>query len=99
MKLSEKKHIELSILSKKRNIIKNIYCIYALINKDKIVYIGQSSNIMQRLAMHISENRKEFDSYSIVEWIDTYSSGLVNEVEKSYIKKLSPLYNKHYNSN
>ena len=45
MKLSEKKHIELSILSKKRNIIKNIYCIYALINKDKIVkFIHVMSN-------------------------------------------------------
>jgi hypothetical protein len=92
-----KNSIALSILSKKRNVLRNIHCIYALIKNDEVVYIGQSSSIMGRLQQHIAECRKDFDSYAIVEWLDTHSTHIVNEKERFYIEKLKPTYNVIHN--
>ena len=83
------------ILSKKRKVVTAI-AIYALIDKDKIVYIGQSSDIMNRLSCHISSN-KVFDHYAIVEWLDVTSQRLIDQREADYIKRLKPKYNYVHN--
>lgn len=85
------------ILSSKRE-FKDNYLIYALINKDEIVYIGQSKNILLRLNDHRKSN-KVFDSWCIVENLGIYTTSKeVNRLEEKYIKKLLPKYNKIHNT-
>lgn len=85
------------ILSSKRE-FQDTYIIYALINKDEIVYIGQSKNILKRIGDHRT-SRKVFDSWCIVENLGIYTTSKeVNRLEEKYIRKFLPKYNKIYNS-
>lgn len=85
------------ILSSKRE-FKEDYIIYALINNNEIVYIGQSKNIILRLSYHRTSN-KVFDSWCIVENLGTYTTSReVNRLEEKYIKKFLPKYNKIHNA-
>jgi|TARA_R110000737_G_scaffold295053_1_gene301715 excinuclease UvrABC nuclease subunit len=87
------------ILLDKRAIKETCYIIYALIDKDTIVYIGQSKSILSRLSSHI-HSYKKFDSWSIVENLgDDITSKEVNSIEKAYIKRLIPKYNVSHNKN
>jgi len=91
MKTSQK------ILLDKREIEKNCYIIYALINKDEIVYIGQTKCIPSRLGQHLNSNKK-FDSWAIVENLGANTTAKeVCLIESNYIKKLKPKYNKILN--
>lgn len=81
------------ILKHKRSIKKEFYCIYALIKNNKIVYVGQSSNILGRLSNHLNSN-KNFDSWSIIESWSYIDSDSFNKKELEYIKKLKPKYNR-----
>ena len=81
-----------NILRNKRNIKKEFYCIYALIKNNKIVYIGQSSNILGRLSSHLNSN-KSFDSWSIIDSWSYIDSDSFNKIEMEYIKKFKPKYN------
>lgn len=84
------------ILSSKRE-FKDDYLIYALIDKDEIVYVGQSKNILLRLNDHRASN-KVFDSWCIVENLGTYTTSKeVNRLEEKYIRKFIPKYNKIHN--
>lgn len=83
------------ILINKRIIKKEFYCIYALIKKNKIVYIGQSSNILGRLSSHLNSN-KDFDSWSIIESWSYIDSDSFNEIEREYIKTFKPKYNNEF---
>ena len=85
------------ILSSKRE-FKDDYLIYALIDKDEIVYVGQSKNILSRLNDHKASN-KVFDSWCIVENLGTYTTSKeVNRLEEKYIRKFLPKYNKIHNT-
>lgn len=84
--------LEQVILSKKREYFDSV-CIYALIDNNEVVYIGQSSDVMGRLSAH-RMSTKQFSHFSIVERIDTPDSDYVNKVEREYISKLKPKYNK-----
>jgi excinuclease UvrABC nuclease subunit len=85
------------ILSSKRE-FKEDYIIYALINNNEIVYIGQSKNIVVRLSSHRTSN-KVFDSWCIVENLGTYTTSKeVNRLEEKYIRKFLPKYNKIHNT-
>ena len=85
------------ILLSKRE-FKNDYIIYALINNNEIVYIGQSKNILLRLKDHRASN-KVFDSWCIVENLGTYTTSKeVNRLEEKYIRKFLPKYNKIHNT-
>jgi len=85
------------ILDSKRN-FKECFIIYALINNDEIVYIGQSTNILLRISNHLTSN-KVFDSWSIVENLGTYTTSKeVNRLEEKYIRKFLPKYNKMHNT-
>lgn len=84
------------ILSIKRE-FKEDYIIYALINNNEIVYIGQSKNIFLRLNDHRASN-KVFDSWCVVENLGTYTTSKeVNRLEEKYIRKFLPKYNKIHN--
>lgn len=83
------RNLEFEILSKKRVLVEVNY-IYALINENKVVYIGSTSDIMSRLGTHI-KGEKEFTHYAIVE--TSPSKEYVLKKEAEYIKELRPLYN------
>lgn len=93
--------LEREILLKKKEYFNSI-CIYALIDNNEVVYIGQSSDVMGRLSSHKSSSKK-FTHFAIVERIsvddiDSNGTCYVNEREMYYIKSLRPKYNKAGNS-
>lgn len=65
--------------------------IYALFNKDELVYVGQSSNLYLRVLEHIVEVKKDFDGVKC-----TYNNKLldVQIMETIVISKLKPKLNK-----
>jgi excinuclease UvrABC nuclease subunit len=86
----------LEILNSKRT-FKKSFIIYALIKSNKIVYIGQSKNIIARITDHLRSN-KIFDSWNIVENLgECCTQGELDRLENKYIRKFTPLYNKTSN--
>lgn len=92
---SYNEELESKIVKDKKNIVLTP-CIYALIKDNKIVYIGQTYDIMQRLSAHI-DSHKVFDSYAIVEWVQNKDSKYISDLEADYIKQLKPKYNTIHN--
>ena len=60
--------------------------VYFLFNKDKIVYVGMSSRIYERVKKHIKD--KYFDCYCFISVF-----GKCSMVEDFYIRKYKPIYN------
>jgi excinuclease UvrABC nuclease subunit len=60
---TDKEHI----LAKKQEMYRRMTGIYFLIKESELVYVGQSADIMNRIAQHAKESVKDFDSYSILE--------------------------------
>jgi hypothetical protein len=86
---------EEEIIKNKINIDKNIYKgVYFLINKNKIVYVGNSKNILARIAVHLNKNKILFDSYYFIE-----KSQDSVELESRYILKFLPKNNTMIASN
>ena len=86
----------LEILNSKRT-FKKSFIIYALIKSNKIVYIGQSKNILSRIGTHLNSD-KIFDSWNIVESLGEYGTqGELDRLENKYIRKFMPVYNKASN--
>jgi hypothetical protein len=78
-------------LSNKSNIIPfgsvRKWVVYALWYEDEIVYIGQSRNLLDRLAAH-SHQGKTFDGFT------SFTVGLGHKrLEKEIINRLKPIYN------
>lgn len=65
------------------------YCIYFLLNKNKVVYIGLTRNLDLRLEHHRSGGKK-FNSYRAITVLN-FKVG--NAYEKRWIRKFKPLYN------
>lgn len=65
--------------------------VYFLIKGNEIVYVGKSQDVLIRVRGHIQENRKDFDSYSMIP-ISTDQERSVTE--SFYIIAFSPIYNK-----
>jgi excinuclease UvrABC nuclease subunit len=85
------------ILSKKRAITEVCYIVYALVDRNEIVYIGQTKNVLSRLSSHVNSFKK-FDSWAIVENLGvnaTARDAII--VEEEYIKRLTPKYNIMHN--
>lgn len=64
--------------------------VYFLIKNKEIVYVGQSRDIMSRLAAHLGDDSKIFDSYAILPTTFT----MLSVLESKYIKKFQPIHNK-----
>lgn len=64
--------------------------IYHLISDDKVVYVGKTTSIINRLNSHYCQNLKVYDS---VEFFDVDSS-VVDLTEYAEILKHQPKYNK-----
>ena len=65
--------------------------IYFLINEDEIVYVGQASDILNRVYFHAKDKSKVFDSFSFV---DIDNDADFNAIEAEYIFRFGPMYNK-----
>ena len=63
--------------------------IYFLKQKDIVVYIGQSKNLLQRIGTHITEGKKIFDNIEIKEC----ELSMLDEMEEAAISLHRPLYN------
>jgi hypothetical protein len=63
--------------------------IYFLIKDGKVVYVGQSKNVNERIGDHITRRSKPFDAYYAV-YCDANE---INATERGYIEKFQPLYN------
>ena len=68
--------------------INKVRGVYFLFDDDELVYIGQSENILSRIASHL--NDKRFDSYNFIEC----QYGNLDALEAKYILKYNPKYNK-----
>jgi hypothetical protein len=67
-------------------------CIYFLYFGGKIVYIGETISLMQRISQHVNDGVKEFDSFTF-EVIE--GSGVQRKHREScLIRKHKPKYNK-----
>lgn len=66
--------------------------VYFLTYEGELVYIGKTNNIFNRLSANILEGKKKFDDYYIAIF-DTDSDNLTH-IERIYIEKYLPMYNK-----
>ena len=64
-------------------------CIYFLIKKDKVVYVGQTEFGLKRILSHIPE--KDFDTIKTIKCVKEN----LNQMEIAYIVKYQPIYNKY----
>lgn len=67
--------------------------VYFLFDGDVIVYVGRSSNVVQRVNSHknhVSQGLKIFDTYAFIPIAD---EALREAVERHYIEALEPKYN------
>lgn len=64
--------------------------IYFLIKESKIVYIGQSINLLSRLGSHTK--RIDFDKYTFVKCAKEH----LNDVESALISRFNPEHNIHH---
>ena len=80
-------------LSKNKISVKslNSFCVYALWDKDEIVYVGQSTQLGQRIMAHTKD--KLFDSYSFFDCKSFYE---MDSIESALIIQLKPKYNVQY---
>lgn len=67
--------------------------VYFLTENQNIVYVGQSKNIPLRIASHIADKQKKFDS---VFYLKLPKNDLL-DVESEWISSLRPKYNKTIN--
>jgi len=65
--------------------------IYFLCKGGKVVYVGQSVNLINRISEHLSEGKKNFDGY-YYEYVG--KNDVMSDVEAEYIVSLNPKYNK-----
>lgn len=73
----------------KRYSVELIPGVYFLFNENELVYIGESEDIHRRVGQHRTD--KEYDSYTFIEQRDPH---LRLRLEKAYIEKFRPEYNK-----
>ncbi len=70
--------------------------IYFLIKNKKVVYVGQSNNVIRRIGKHIEDSIKKFDAVTYIEIKDKYKADM-GHIEWTYIQRLQPEYNKQHN--
>lgn len=66
--------------------------VYFLKKRGKIIYVGQSTDILKRIYQH-RYNKIDFDSYDYI----TCDTDALRELEKELIKKHCPKLNKVHN--
>jgi len=71
-------------------------CVYFLIYKDEILYIGSTKDFRSRLRMHASNSQIFFTSVYTIEVEERLGRGR-KQLERKYVEKFSPKFNKQWN--
>ncbi len=94
---SHRSKLEFKLINNSLDIKFNKF-VYSLIYKNKIVYIGKTNNIQNRIKTHQLEGLKKFDRFSIVERFSEETDDVeVLKYEEKIIKLLKPIYNISHN--
>lgn len=67
-----------------------VRCVYGLLSKKKIVYIGSTVNFAKRISGHIARNDKKFDQYCFLKIPESVK---IENVEAELIRIHQPMYN------
>ena len=71
----------------KYSLNENMQCVYFLYQKEKLVYIGKTKDLLSRLSYH--KKNKIFDSYSFLKC----ETNEIDVIERILINKFLPFYN------
>lgn len=71
----------------------NFHCVYFLLAKGEIIYVGKCKNIRRRINNHRTRREINFDAVRILDCCD-YGGDLIM-VESFYIRLLKPKYNQY----
>ena len=94
---SHRSKLEFKLINNSLDIKFNKF-VYSLIYKNKILYIGKTNNIQNRIKTHQLEGLKKFDRFSIVERFSEETDDVeVLKYEEKIIKLLKPIYNISHN--
>lgn len=86
--IARKSYHRLDSFNVKWNQYKGRFFVYFLIHEDKIIYIGHSQSLYERILCH--KQRFEFDRFNLIEY-NTYDESLSEE--RFWIKYHQPIYN------
>ena len=78
-----------TILDNRKRAHEIITGVYFLIRDLKVVYVGQSVDVIARVGSHRTNRVKQFDEYYFIRCPEEY----MNILEAHFIAKLSPAYN------
>lgn len=81
---------ELDQITRKSRRVEYLTGIYFLISNGKVVYVGQTTNVVARVSNHVPV--KKFDRWAYV----TCDPDQLNEWERAYIEKFDPIYNRDW---
>ncbi len=86
------------LLSEKRD-LKFHKFVYALINNEEVVYIGQTKNMQSRISTHKRDKSKEFTHFSVISKLPNGIDKIgLDKLEEKYIKMFKPKYNVSHNA-
>jgi len=89
--LNKANNIDVSSLTRHRKdrvVFKGVYFLFNYL--DELVYIGSTNDIYNRLNFHFKEEKKDYKTYSFIEFKDDE----YKIVERFLINKFLPKYNK-----
>ena len=66
--------------------------VYFLLWENEIIYIGQSTNIIQRICSHVTEGKKGFDRVLYL----PCPQGLLDHYERQLIRHIRPCHNRQH---
>jgi hypothetical protein len=81
--------LDAASIGRKALIYEHVCGVYFLLRQDTIVYVGQSINVLTRIADHKREGIKNFDRIFVVQC----SAVELNHLEALYIDKFRPIHN------
>jgi hypothetical protein len=87
--LDERGLLDASTIGRKALIYEQVCGIYFLLRQDTIVYVGQSINVLTRIADHKRDGIKNFDRIFVVQC----KQAELNHLEALYIDKFRPVHN------
>ena len=85
-----------AILDMRFNYTEKINCVYFLIHKEEILYIGSTKDFRGRLKMHLSNSQIYFTSVYKIHVVETCNS--TKKLERRYVEKFKPKFNKQWNN-
>jgi hypothetical protein len=81
-----------SIVEKKS--LSKCTCVYFLRQKNKIVYVGQTNNLYERIKSH--EKIKQLENIDIISWVEVKDLCEAYNLEGFFIDKFKPRLNKNF---